>query len=439
MRFGPEPSLHNTREWLSASHKTLTQRKEAIAHPSYTEDIAFKNMTRNQQVYMAVLRGLVDTVYDSFTSNSASSSPPVTPIASVPPTPITPSPASSIPSTPPSSSPSSRPETLYLDKSRLNNLSTEASDVTALYMFMLLFRQLAFIDLGPSGSTRPVRSVDEEDILQLRQELIDIGPTKMGTCFVPRTGEPSLAEMTEKQKKDVGLRRSVRLDLVLQIAKRASDLRRRKSAASLLSTGAAPFGDAPDPRLVTIATTWVETNMQPGSTLSSLLHHRMREVLFDLVVSLAYPSKNVVSLAAAANGSLRTTSIPGTATSAHTSGVPTTIASYPTPKNHLPMLTTPEDDNSPSSPIAAAIARAPSTSTSPHLKIDLYSSTRLLTTAEAVTSNHQPGMEGILEDARGLAEKLARLSLIHLNTFLPVYESEGFLIRLDGFGELVGR
>ena len=42
--------------------------------------------------------------------------------------------------------------------------------------------------------------------------------------------------------------------------------------------------------------------------------------------------------------------------------------------------------------------------------------------------SQQPGMEAILEDARALAEKLARLALIHLNTFLGMYESDDFLV-----------
>jgi hypothetical protein len=44
-------------------------------------------------------------------------------------------------------------------------------------------------------------------------------------------------------------------------------------------------------------------------------------------------------------------------------------------------------------------------------------------------------MEGILEDARDLAEKMARLALIHLNTFLGMYESDGFFVTAnDGAG-----
>ena len=42
--------------------------------------------------------------------------------------------------------------------------------------------------------------------------------------------------------------------------------------------------------------------------------------------------------------------------------------------------------------------------------------------------SQQPGMEAILDDARALAEKLARLALIHLNTFLGMYESEEFFV-----------
>lgn len=36
-------------------------------------------------------------------------------------------------------------------------------------------------------------------------------------------------------------------------------------------------------------------------------------------------------------------------------------------------------------------------------------------------------MEALGEEIRRLGEKIARLALIHLNTHLPMYETEGFL------------
>lgn len=438
MRYGLEPSLNSTREWLLSTHNLLIQRVEPISHPAYPEDIFYKSMTRNQQVYITVLRGLVDIVFDPWLSSASNQalSLPSTPLGSLPPTPTTP--ASPFPPT------VSRPETLYLDKSRLTNFSTDAADLTVLYMFMLLFRQLSFIDLGKDSSTKPLRSMDDADMLQLRQELLDIGPAKMSACFIPT--EIGLGA-SEKQKREFEHRKGKRSDLALHVAKKASDLRKARGTSQTeerngSTASHSKISEPPEKRLLNISLRWVEANMQPGSTLSVLLHNRMREVMFDLVVSLAYPGKDVTSLAAAANGTFRLPpaatrgmdfAIPIASTKSSTATANPTVIT-PATNNSLPVgpsSSHKEADvcHSPSRLSAPTTfpASAPATHLSlPRLKIDLYTSTHALTTAEAITDNHQPGMEGILEDARELAEKISKLALIHLNTFLAMYESDGF-------------
>ena len=440
MRFGPEPSLHATRQWLYSTHNSLMQRTRAISHPAYPEDIAYKSMTRNQQVYVAVLRGMVDLVVDSCVSSTPNSTPPATPVDLFPVTPATPVPPIFPPTT-------TRPETLYLDKIRLAAFSTEAANSTVMYMFMLLFRQLAFINLGEGASTRPVRAVDTESMMQLRQDLLDIGPARMAACFLPAEVNGSL---TEKQKKDLEHRRSIRSNLALQVAKKAFDLRKAGSAPraerSNESSSSVVNGELPDQRLVNIAMRWVESNMQLGSTLSTLLHNRIREVLFDLVVSLAYPAKDV-HLSGAVNGRRRaltsrdpmTPPTSPTATSSIAS-TPSSTTVPPSPMNPFPLL--PKtlirdvDASSDFRPLSRVLSPSSNThtipkspmSTLPRLRIDLPTSSRRLNTAEVVMESQQPGMEAILEDARALAEKLARLALIHLNTFLGMYESDDFLV-----------
>lgn len=446
MRFGPEPSLHLTRQWLHSTHNSLVQRAEPILHPAYSEHIVYTKMTRNQQVYIAVLRGIVDVVFNLWISSATNwtFSPPSTPVAS--------SPTSTTPASPTFPPTVGRPETLYLDKARLASFSTEAADVTVLYMFMLLFRQLAMVDLGGACSTKPLRRVNEEDVLQLRQELLDIGPAKMAACFIPE----EIDGLSEKQKKDLEQRRSIRSNMVLQVAKKASDLRRAKSLPRTADakqrterTSSSVFGEPPDQRLMNIGQRWVEANMQPGSTLSVLLHNRIREVLFDMVVSLAYPGRTVTSLAAAANGTLRPpyavrrvdSTVPAAAVVAAT---PSSAVVTPDPSNPLPLLPSslfkeieaPSNSlRSPGAMVSSSTTAIPPRPVLPTLRIDLYASTRALTTAEAITESHRPGMEGILEDARDLAEKMARLALIHLNTFLGMYESDGFFVTAnDGAG-----
>ena len=314
-------------------------------------------------------------------------------------------------------------------------------------MFMLLFRQLAFINLGEGASTRPVQSVDQESMVQLRQELFDIGPARMAACLLPAEVNEG---QTEKQKKDLEQRRSVRSSLALQVAKKAFDLRkaRQSKEGGDFTSSSAVKGELPDQRLVNIAMRWVETNMRLGSTLSTLLHNRVREVLFDLVVSLAYPTKDV-SLAAVANGRRRpftgkdSTTPPTSPTITNSiASTPSSTTVPPAPTNPFPLLPktlikevdpplTFRPPNRVLSPPSNMHSSTSPMSTLPRLRIDLLTSTRQLSTAEAITENHQPGMEAILEDARDLAEKLARLALIHLNTFLGMYESDGFFVAVN--------
>jgi hypothetical protein len=283
-------------------------------------------------------------------------------------------------------------------------------------------------------------------MMQLRQELLDIGPTRMAACFLP---EEVNGGLTDKQKKDLEQRRSIRSNLALQVAKKAFDLRKENSLPRMErskegdpTSSSAVKGDLPDQRLVNIAMRWVETNMQLGSALSTLLHNRVREVLFDLVVSLAYPTKDV-SLAAAANGRRRPSTsrdsmTPPTSPTV-TGSTPSSTTVPPAPMNPFPLLpkTLIKDVDAPLNFRPPSGVLSPSTnmhtssspmSTLPRLRIDLLTSTRQFATAEAATENHQPGMEAILEDAKELAEKLARLALIHLNTFLGMYESDGFFV-----------
>jgi len=172
-------------------------------------------------------------------------------------------------------------------------------------------------------------------------------------------------------------------DLVLQIAKRASDLRGNKTpnghpdSGIVDSTAAAAAGgpaqsstfelvvpSPPDSSILSVAQRWADKNMQPGSTLSVLLHKRMRDVIFE----------EVVSLTASWNGA---------------GGKP--IGS----------------DLCPGVCAGTTLFGANVTPT---------------------TTVHAAGMDALTDEIRRLGEKIARLAIIHLNTHLPLYESEGFLV-----------
>ena len=183
--------------------------------------------------------------------------------------------------------------------------------------------------------------------------------------------------MSPQECIDIEQRRNAMQDLVLQIAKRASDLRRNGHLDSGIVDGAAAAGPAqsstfelvvpspPDSGILSVAQRWADKNMQPGSTLSVLLHKRMRDVIFEEVVSLT------ASWNGAGGKTIGSDLCPGVCAGTMLFGA-----------NVTPTTTT----------------------------------------------VHAAGMDALTDEIRRLGEKIARLAIIHLNTHLPLYESDGFLV-----------
>lgn len=343
-RFGTDPSLHHTRAWLHNAHDALLARKQPIPHPSYPSDhLTYATMTKNQQIYLSALKGVVDLIFETSALSQAptsSTSPPTSPINS-----------------PTASSPLlTLPETLYLDKSRLIHLGSDVNDTTALYMCILLFRQLVFSEPqgGLSASSPP--KVELEDMTRLKHEIRALGSSRLGSYFLtaPPIDDP------EMSLQDSENRWNVKQDIVLQITKRANDARHRGSQP--LSALSSPVGEVPDQRIVSVAQHWADFNMHPGSALSAMLRNRLRDVLFDMVVSLTYPGRD--------------------------------------------------------------------STTGKILSTDFFSTGQFFPTYLGVAhvgSTPMAGMEALTDEIRRLAEKISRLTLIHLNSYLPLYETEGFL------------
>lgn len=326
------------------------------SHPSNTISINYRQLPQTQQIYLSVLKALTDLVFE----------PPCGPS----PTPVPHSHAlqrervskSSIPYLP------LYPETTYLDGARLLVLSGEAADSTAMYMFLLLFRQLALSDPDPNAcgdpSSRAV--VTDAQLASLKKEIRDISSGHLGHCFAQVKGDGD----DERWGK-------IRGDIVLQIAMRAKEARspsiplssyprtRNPESASASETGSDPqpqsrvLASAPDERMLKLAERWSDTNMRPNSPLSTLLRKRIRDVVFNQVVALTFP-----------------------ATSLRDSGTNTSTSTNLGKSLNLPSLVPPS----------------------------------------ALSS----GMEPLAEEIRLLSERLSRLAHIHLGVYLPLYEQEEF-------------
>ncbi|KAG1745915.1 T-complex protein 11-domain-containing protein [Suillus paluster] len=239
-RKGAGASLDLTRKWIqTASHHLMSSH--TIPHPSLpSSSIIYRQLPQTQQIYLSVLKALTDLVFDPPCGPSHASSLPRVTKSNIPYLPL-------------------YPETTYLDGARLLVLSGEAADATAIYMFLLLFRQLVFSD-----PCDPTLKVSEPQLASLKKEIRDISSSHLGHCF--NQGSDSDNEKWAK----------IRQDIVLQIAMRAKEAR-----TSTRLDGVSPsLASAPDERMLKLA------------ERCKMLRNRIRDVVFNQVVALTFPSRD---------------------------------------------------------------------------------------------------------------------------------------------------
>ncbi|KAJ7675858.1 T-complex protein 11-domain-containing protein [Mycena polygramma] len=238
--------------------------QDPIPHHLYPPGyLRYQTLQKNQQIYLATLKGLTDLVFSSPSPASLISLPVLT-------TPLSQATLPTISSLP------GYPETSYLDNARILLLSTDAVDLTALYMFLLLYRQLRFSSSSPSSPSGS--NVDEWELTRIKREIRDIGSSRLGYAFYCGSAEADV-DTDELEKW-----RALKQNVVLQIAMRAKN----KTPA----TG--PMG-AVDETLFAVAQRWADHNIQHGSALSTMLRERLRDVVFNAVVGLAYPGRDAAS------------------------------------------------------------------------------------------------------------------------------------------------
>ncbi|KAG5352922.1 hypothetical protein C0989_012159 [Termitomyces sp. Mn162] len=271
-RKGSECSLRLTREWLRLAHTDLLTR-ESIPHPgSPSGSLQYSTLPRNQQTYVTVLKGMIDLIFDPPESSPAPTSP------SSPSPPLTPAFQCTSPVLPRLSAP---PETIYLDSTRLAVLSADAADVTAIYMFLLLYRQLVHSELNDS-SISPQEKIEDGDLLRLKTEIRDIGSARLGYCFSSRLVSDDVESSREK---DLERERNAKQDIVLQVAKRAKEARSPSAPSS-------PVGEVPSETMLQVAQRWADSNIHTESSLCTMLRRRLRDVVFNSVVAQAYPGRD---------------------------------------------------------------------------------------------------------------------------------------------------
>lgn len=271
---GPLP-LQTTRRWLQAAFDDLAA-EPVCPRPTSTVSSGFSRYPRNTQIQVAVVRAVINLIFDP---------------ASLPSPPSSPLP-SSVASSPLVSSPARQgyPETLYLDHVRLTTLRNDAADFTTLYMLMMLYRQLVH-----SGSTTAGQkvTVSTDDLSALKKEIWEIGPARLGYCFTckPASG---LADVGSSESELAAWRKDMD-DVVLQLTTRAGEARARSRSVPSTPSSSAPAdarplpSRAPDGHLLKLATSWTDSHLRADSALGALMKKRVKAAVEDLAIAIVLP------------------------------------------------------------------------------------------------------------------------------------------------------
>lgn len=277
-RKGQEASIQLTKQWLQTAHRHMLAT-ENLPHPSYApQSISYSSLKRTMQAYICVLKGLTDLIFEPPSPISLSKS-------ALPPTS-----QSTLPS--PTSLPG-YPETTFLDSSRLVVLGTDAADNVAMYLFLMLYRQLVFFDPNPQqSSSRTMPKITESDLSQLKTEIRDIASCHLGYCFTRPSAKEECAAEKSEDKEWEKWRRATQ-DVVLQIAMRATQAQNRAKASP--SSGDPPALQPPSDRMLKLAERWLDTNLRPGSALSTVLRNRLRDAVFHRLLATSFPARDAAT------------------------------------------------------------------------------------------------------------------------------------------------
>ncbi|TBU62315.1 T-complex protein 11-domain-containing protein [Dichomitus squalens] len=315
-------SLGLTRAWLKSAYR-------AAAEGSSLHSQRFLRHSRQTRVTIAVVKAVVNLIFDppavpspvssapspSSPSSSAAAS---TPAPSAVSTPTLSSPPIASSRSHSSSSSSSQfagyPETFFLDYGRLATLSTDAADFTALYMLLMLYRQLVHSHAHRQSRGGARAQVTNDELLRLKKEIWEIGPSHLGLCYMQNRPRPSSSSSSSRgssssspSKHERGERdREAELkkwradigDVVLQVTMRATEPRPlQQNLGGEPPARSAEALRAPDASVLSLANSWAESNLRAGSPLSTLMKKRIRECVEEAVLDivLSPPSSSPAS------------------------------------------------------------------------------------------------------------------------------------------------
>ncbi|KAH9891640.1 T-complex protein 11-domain-containing protein [Cubamyces lactineus] len=308
-RHNARRTVHTTREWLAAAWKELNDGTSAHAQ-------LFKSAARPIQVVMAVVKATVGLIFDppppgAPTPSSSSSAQASSSSSSASSSSSSSSRSSSSSSSSSSSHYANYPETFYLDYGRFGTLSTDAADFTALYMLLMMYRQLVHAPAASRAASPRAKAaaVAPDALARLKKEIWEIGPAHPGLCFMQgrrpgscsmgssssgaassSSGSSSRHERAERDREaEMRKWRAEIEDVALQLAMHATSCGSTPSEGETEADGAQRPLRAPDPQLVQFALGWTERNLKQGSAFSALCKRRLRERVEEAVLAIVLP------------------------------------------------------------------------------------------------------------------------------------------------------
>jgi hypothetical protein len=152
-------------------------------------------------------------------------------------------------------------------------------------MFLLLYRQLRFSASADSPSL-PSSNVDEGELSRIKREIRDIGSSRLGYSFYCglASTEADASSYGDLDIEELEKWRSLKQNVVLQIAMRAKNTTTDPTVLS-----------AVDESILAVAQQWADMNIKHDSVLSAMLRNRLRDVVFNAVVGLAFPGRDAAS------------------------------------------------------------------------------------------------------------------------------------------------
>jgi len=165
--------------------------------------------------------------------------------------------------------------------------------VTSVYLLLMLHRQLLVSSYQDPSIPRREINPEDVDMQLIKKEILELAPRNIGRCFL-RVRPSSDLQSSQAEARDLEKWKSGMQSVVLQIASRASETRRRSPNVATSSNSCLR---APEPHLLRVAESWSENNFRLESPLSTLMRDRLRDAVLEVVVQTVLVRGSISPLA----------------------------------------------------------------------------------------------------------------------------------------------